>query len=86
MNTARKCLDVNKLSLNIMKNEVMVFSHPCNNTFAGQVLNVPFDNSPVEHVSTFKYLSLHLDNYLSFNEHCEKFCKHPEDRSFLAGS
>ncbi len=61
----------------------MLFSHPRNPLFTNQQLSVTINESIVEHVSSFKYLGIHLDNHLSFNEHVDVICKRVDQRNGL---
>ena len=83
LHIAKRWLDANKLSLNIAKTKVMLFSHPRNMKLSNQLLQIPTDDNPIEQVSNLKYLGLILDNHLSFTEHCETICKRVDQRTGL---
>ena len=61
----------NKLSLNIQKTKVMLFS----NSLDSLPSNISFDTSPLEEVSSFKFLGVCVDNKLSWKSHIENICK-----------
>ena len=59
--------DTIKLALNVTKTKVMHFHHPRN--FAKNiVLELKLDQESIQNVKTFKYLGIHLDHNLSFDE------------------
>ena len=86
LNTTRKWLDANKLSLNLAKTKVVLFSHPRNSTFSNCNLNVMADNTLIEQVSVFKYLGLMLDQHLSFMDHCDMICESIRGLASCAGT
>ena len=61
----------NKLSLNINKTKVMLFSNSLN-SLPG---NIVFDTTPVEEVSSIKFLGVCVDNKLSWKCHVDNICK-----------
>ncbi len=75
LSTAKKWLEANKLSLNVLKTKVMLFSHPRNPNLNTGNLSIKLDDTTIEQVSIFKYLGIHLDRNLSFQEHCDVYCK-----------
>ena len=60
----------NKLTININKTKVMTFG---SRKFIKQhiLLNLKIGNTPLENVSTFKYLGVNLDRELKFNAHAQ---------------
>ena len=59
---------VNKLSVNVDKTQVMLFSHPRSN-HRNELLKVNLNNRELENVTRFKYLGVLLDNHLNFQDH-----------------
>ena len=64
-------LQVNKLSLNVSKTHVMLFSRHINN----HNLNINIDGTPVHVVSKTSFLGILIDNKLTWKEHIMKVCK-----------
>lgn len=58
-------LAINKLTANVLKTKLMLFS-PCKNVSSPDVY---FNNVLLEYVNHFKYLGIFLDNKLSFHHH-----------------
>ncbi len=64
-------MKVNKLSLNVSKTKSMLFDY---SRGASSVLSLSLDGNDIEHVSTYKYLGLLLDDKLSMELHISKLC------------
>jgi hypothetical protein len=68
LNKIHSWMCVNKLSLNVKKTKLMVFSYKNNRTS----LNFPdikLNNNKIERVSEFKFLGIYIDDKLSWNNH-----------------
>ena len=61
----------NKLSLNLQKTKVMLFSNSLD-SLPGDVV---FDNTSLEEVTHIKFLGVHVDNKLSWKHHINNCCK-----------
>lgn len=66
-----KYLNMNKLTPNVQKTKLMLFTHK-KDLFLPPVY---FNDVELEWVNDFKYLGVHVDNKLSFNSHVKFLCK-----------
>ena len=70
LSSVNNWLAVNKLSLNIKKTKYMVF-HAINKHIEGSVIPVHIDKIPIERVSNFNFLGLHLNENMSWKSHID---------------
>ena len=61
----------NKLSLNLQKTKYMLFSK----SLETLPINIMFDDTPLEQVSSTKFLGIVVDDKLSWKPHVDKICK-----------
>jgi ribonuclease HI len=61
---------MNKLTFNLRKTKTMLFSR----THTSHPLSIVFDGVAIEHVTSFKYLGVHLDRKLLFTTHVDTVC------------
>ena len=70
----RDWLLANKLSLNVTKTEYMFLTTTFKLSNLGRDFPVKIGNNYVKRVQTTKYLGIHLDENLKWNEHVDKLC------------
>ncbi len=75
-------LAVNKLSLNVDKTKVVLFSGQ-RSKFADEKLCIKSGGTNVEQVDIMKYLGIYLDKFLTFDTHIDKICKKVDQRTRL---
>ena len=71
-----RCLNLNKLILNVKKTECMVFG--TGQRLASQnsdTIDLNIHGQPIKSTNAFKYLGVVLDSTLSFNDHIEHLRK-----------
>ena len=74
MGSVAMWMEKNGLTLNASKTKAMLFGSHFKLNKAGP-LNVRIKNTPIETVSSFKYLGLHFDQTLSWNIHVDHITK-----------
>ena len=62
-------LNSNKLSLNVQKTKFTIFHQPNKKV---RIPNITINSIPVEHVNTFNFLGITLDQQLNWNAHIDK--------------
>ncbi len=72
----------NKLCLNVEKTKCMYF-HGSRKPVENNELLVMLADKEIEQVSTFKYLGVHLDNALKFDEHVDSVRKKVNQRTHI---
>ena len=70
----RDCLLANKLSLNVTKTEYMFLTTTFKLSNLGRDFPIKIGNNQVKRIQTTKYLGIHLDENLKWNEHIDKLC------------
>ena len=70
----RDWLLANKLSLNVTKTEYMFVTTTLKLSNLGRDFSIKIGNNHVKRVQTTKYLGIHLDENLKWNEHVDKLC------------
>ena len=70
----RDWLLANKLSLNVTKTEYMFLTTTFKLSNLGRDFPIKIGNNHVKRVQTTKYLGIHLDENLKWNEHVDKLC------------
>ena len=70
LSNLRTCFALNKLSLNVLKTNYMIFTNKlvCNN------INIVFDNQPVDRVHTTKFMRVIIDDKLFWHHHIAYVC------------
>ena len=66
-------LSLNKLSLNVQKTKMMIF-HNRQRNISSLIPNLEINGITIEHVKTFNFLGLILDEHLTWNSHIQKIC------------
>ncbi len=79
-NQILRWLSANRLSLNAKKTKSMLLCHS-RSPLANTTLHINCGETIIEPVRTMKYLGIHLDNHLSFNEHIENTIKKVNQRT-----
>ena len=62
-------LTVNKLSLNVSKTKYMLFRYPQKHLTQNHIPLLKIYDKPLVYTDTFKFLGLHLDKCLTWNNH-----------------
>ena len=70
----RDWLLANKLSLNVTKTEYMFLTTTFKLSNLGRDFPIKISNNHVKRVQTTKYLGIHLDENIKWNEHVDKLC------------
>ena len=83
LNRVSYWLKGNRLSLNVTKTKTLCFS--TQHYRHGTNLNLNIDGTPLEQVSSYKYLGMVLDNRLNFNLHIDRLVKKSRQRIGCVG-
>ena len=70
----KEWLLANKLSLNVTKSEYMYFGMNFRLSNLGKNFPIVIGNKQIKRVETTKYLGVHLDENLKWDEHINKLC------------